>query len=1197
MLSTKQQTVFNWLKDVLQLPVYADVYKGALELLEKTPCGYITFVSHAGRDLINCLATTTIGADHSRDEYKNNLDNLKKGWKKDWGVEGVEEGHFIPDATCKLVQRLIDDDEAGRLRASELVDLFFNTFLDYADREKISQNLIQKSEEARIWFQAYAHVREPHFRDNTPSEVERHFRTLDEMLYTAASSQFGRIKILDGILKSKKKPKEGIIVDRALRLINNGFDRKYFFTQLKNPKWVQPLADRGCFRSPPRVMHFDDGYVQFPLWPELQYLKNVTCDVPSQVVDLVLGLPKVDNPSVYDDILEIALELPGVHSAKLMPKIRESLILEHHVKTYQFADLLVHWASENQEAVALELSKALVAFVPDPEDKTKRKRRGETQQDSVSIAKIVADTQLEPSPRIDRWDYLKIMSKGVRPLAERQPFAVARILIEATANLVRLRAHYDDIAQKNDLSEAWCERLYNDESENLDSKKALIHTLTFACEQTYQKLPDVVPDLDSELRSQQWKIFKRLRQHLCGQFPSEQTKPWIQELILHHKEYHLWEHRYEFQQLIRKACEHFGPLLLTEGERTQIFDAICSGPSKANYQAWVIGWLGEEFTEERFQQHQRNFQRKQFKPFESVLFGKYETYFRNLENDAANPISDEDYPPIRTKGGPVATRSPHPLESLNNLTDEELLATINEWEGNELCSEGDSLAEINIEGLAEAFQTVLTKSILPDANRLRFWIENCGRIQRPIYARMMMDGMQKDVMEKNYDRLNEWLTFCEWVLSQPHEAHDTDYSLGRQGDEPRENPDWYNARERVGDFIDTCLEKDLDVPVTARGQIAKLLEMLCTQFDRHLDQNVFHDDLIDKAINSIRGRALRTLAKFGYWLRMHDSESELPEITAILEKRFASETAHSLTLPEYAILGRDYRFFFSLNETWASKHKPNFFPQVMLPAWLAAFSSFLHYNDPIERTFVIFRHDFDIALQYLIDLKKHDGFQEKEMDFTGRPIKQHNPEELLIDSLSHHLFCYYLWGMYPLKRSSGHEDRFFPLELFYQVTTNDREQWANLFYYVGDILFNAEHLPKELKDRIIAFFDWRFAAKEPTELQQFTGWLEAECLEAEWRLDAYAKILDVCQTGDMSIAIQVDVLCKLLPGHTANVMECFVKLTNASRNGNIYIYADEAKTILKAGLESADKDVRENAERARGNLLRLGRFELVDLAD
>ena len=861
-------------------------------------------------------------------------------------------------------------------------------------------------------------------------------------------------------------------------------------------------------------------------------------------------------------------------------------------------DLLAHWTSENQTSAALELTKILIGFVPDPQSKVKKKRRRKNSTDFGTFY----ETSLKPLPRIGSSGYREIMSKGVRPLAEKEPYQVALLLIDATANMIHLRMHQEELNQGVDSSEIWYERFNELDIDYEDSDKTLVHTLTFACEQVYEKSPDLVVALDEALRDQQWGIFKHLREHLYAQYPNEQTKPWIRELIIEHEGYDRWEHRYEFQWMIRSACKHFSASLLTKAERAQIFDAIRSGPSKANYQAWVVEWLGEEFTEERFQQRQRGFHRKQFKPFEPLLFGKYATYFQELEDKATDPISDEDYPPIKTMGGHVSNRSPRPPKDLAFLSDEELLSYINEWNDKEFFSEGDLFVEIDIEGLAGAFQTVFKESIISDANRLRFWMENRERIKRPIYVRMMINVMQAEMQEKNFDRLDEWLRFSEWVLSHPCQRHEGDYSLGKQGDESQENPDWYNSREMVGDLIRTCLEKEVDVPVTAREQLAKFLEMLCTQFDRHLDQQQadlsIQNDLIDKAINNTRCRALETLIRYGFWLLQHDSKSKVPEVTTILEKRFAPQAKYPLTLPEYAILGRDYRLIFSLNKVWAAEHKSDLFPQDKLPAWLAAFSSLVGYDRPFERIFEIFQDDFDFALQYLIKLKKRDGSDKKQTDIFGRPLKKNSPEEKLTEGIGQHLFTYYLWGMYPLRRSIENNNRWSLLEQYYEATDNNREYWANLFNYAGRILRStSKQLDKDLENRIIAFFDWRFEMKEPVELQRFAFWLEAECLNAEWRLDAYSKILEVCKSDDVSIAIEVETLCKLLPNHTAKVLECFAKLTDGRKYDNIYIQTKEAKIILRAGLHSSDDKVRQNAERARENLLREGRFDLLDLDD
>ncbi len=207
MLTKNQQTVFNWLNDKLQLPVFAETYKGALDLLDRKSSGYITFVSHAGRDLMNRLAATVKGIESQQDQQRNRLDELQNYWKNEWGTERINKvgdsgnGHLIPYRVCEQIKNLIDAHKAGRLRASDRDNLFFTTFLDYADKERIPRNFVKEWKGARTWFQAHAHLRKPDFRQNVSSEVAMHFRNLDNFLYVAASSEFERIRGIHEILE------------------------------------------------------------------------------------------------------------------------------------------------------------------------------------------------------------------------------------------------------------------------------------------------------------------------------------------------------------------------------------------------------------------------------------------------------------------------------------------------------------------------------------------------------------------------------------------------------------------------------------------------------------------------------------------------------------------------------------------------------------------------------------------------------------------------------------------------------------------------------------------------------------------------------------------------------------------------------------------------------------------------------------
>ena len=952
----------------------------------------------------------------------------------------------------------------------------------------------------------------------------------------------------------KSVPTEDDINSMLKLITRRGANYRFFFSHVKDGVWLEPLRSNGYFDNPPDIEETPDGDDRAPFWQPINYLVRVCETNPEQVLAILENLPKTSNPHILEGIMDVVLKSDSVEvtnrlSSRILSFLDHAIwghnkIIELLKKPFLFDRKLAGFTSA--------FLRKLVGLVPDPKSRT---------------------TRLEPSPHYNQWEYQQILENGIRPLCEKEPYQIARILIDATASMIRVSRHQGYLDREEDSSEIWCPRLNQSDQNYPNTKEMLVHTLTFACEKGYEKSPESIERLDQILRKQRWKVFKRLRQYLYSLNPNEQTLPWIREFVLEHKDYAKWEHHYEFQLMIRKACDHFGTSLLSEEERTTIFDTILSGPSKEDFRQW----MGEKVTEEGFQKLQHDFHRMQLRPFEYLLTGKYQNYFQELEDASDEDFpSDEDYSPVgQAKGGMVSYRSPRSPEELAELSDEELLTYINTWqEGRpwyeEHRYEDDQWIEINIGALADAFQTVFKDTIISDEKRLAFWLENRDRIERPVYVKAIVRAIHEHVKEQHYERLDLWFEFCEWVLSHP----DTESDRGEWSDESRENPDWGSSRRAVGDFIGECLKQELNVPFTARESLANILRLLCTQFDRRLDRDepVFpnRDNQIDEAINNIRSSALEDLVKFGFWVRRHDDKDSVPEVTSILEERFKDNVKYPLTMPEHAQLGRYYGQLWSLNQTWAVEHKAVFFSQQNLSVWIEAFGSFLLFTRPFKPIFEILRDNFVFALDHLSE------FQNDE----------------IADKLGQHLFTYYLWDVYPLNG----EDSL--LERFYEKTTEDKQRWANLFDHVGRSLRNSgKHIEENLRDRIVAFFDWRLEQKESEELRKIVFWLEAECLDSDWRLDAYARILDVSPSDDMDIFFELDILNEMLESHTAKVVECFGKITDAIDQGErIYIGTDEeAKAILKAGLESADESVRENAERARETLLSAGRYSFLDL--
>ncbi len=957
------------------------------------------------------------------------------------------------------------------------------------------------------------------------------------------------------------------MVDRALASVRRSIDRRYFFAELKNPLWLKPLAERGCFQSPPAAIPLDDGSVQYPYWPELGYLKNIAEYAQDDVVDLLLQLSRIDNPNVHAGILDIALKIDGPESSRLLPLLVEYAKLAPDHLTFKFTELLAYWVENDATSDALKIAEILVQFEPDPAKDEKERRYKENSGDWSSV--------LNPAPRMAYWAYQELMDNGIWPLCEKDPYRVARILIRAVSHLICLKKHRSQLETSGDedYSEIWCRRLRGRSGDTRErAEETIVRILTLACENVFERVPDSIPRLEQALRKQRWKIFRRIRYHLYGLHPGSDTEPWIREAILGHESYGRWQHGYEFQQMILSACEVIGESLLTEEEREKIFDSILGGPPEDLYR----NWHGENFRDELFQQYRRGFHHMQLRPFSSVLYGRYSEYFDELRNSAGHEIQDSDYSPVSgSTGGWVRNRSPLSVEELSGLGDEELLHYINAWDS-EHHTEDDWLIEVNIGALSEAFQSVFSDWIVPDSARLQFWLYNRALIERPIYIRAMLSAMRAFVESKNHLHLDKWLEFCEWVISHPDQEGENDFAVI---DKFSESPSWSQSRRAVGDLIGACVEKDNSVPISTRPQLARLLKLLCSQSDYRLDNNapliLSGGNQFAEAINNTRSRALQDVFRLGTWVRSAEPNAILSDVLDILDNRFAAVCQYPISLPERAILGWYYDQAVNFDQAWASERKTEFFPRAESSEWAEAFGNFLASHSPNRATYTILRDEFEFVLDNLDTLSK-------EGQFIGQPI----------DFLGRHLFTYYLWDYYPLEGYGS------LLERYYSATEGNRNHWADLFDHIGRRTSNSgKELDTILQEKIIAFFEWRYESGDPDELSAFTYWLKSECLGVEWRLDSYSRTLDVRGGKNLFGRTEAEALLELLPAHTEKVVECFMKLVQclAKEDLTYLVETETSQRILRAGLDSDNESVRQNAEQTREILLRQGRLDLLQI--
>lgn len=121
-------------------------------------------------------------------------------------------------------------------------------------------------------------------------------------------------------------------IKEALRLIEKrGANFAFFFDQVRNAIWLKPLRSAGYFTSPPNVEPAGEGYVRFPVWWPMHFLKRVSRDAPEEVLQIILQLGNTDNPQVLNGVIEIAAELPIELSVRLEPLIKDYIQKPFHV--------------------------------------------------------------------------------------------------------------------------------------------------------------------------------------------------------------------------------------------------------------------------------------------------------------------------------------------------------------------------------------------------------------------------------------------------------------------------------------------------------------------------------------------------------------------------------------------------------------------------------------------------------------------------------------------------------------------------------------------------------------------------------------------------------------------------------------------------------------------------------------------------
>jgi hypothetical protein len=337
-LSARQLEVWRALRAKSQLDYpFHDWYRGALWALEASDDENPDRLSHAGNSLRELmeklpriLGTGMAGQgsnvlQQKRESAGTALSRAKaqypNGWKDQTISSDLEAALLEFEEYITLSARPSRTDQA--VSGLQKLDPMENAL-----PEQLRQARLDRYKSLWKSFEGFTH--------HKPAALEKDIRdcliqledlVLDLMAPITADDQS---RILE-LLARGAKATAGELQEGLLLIGRRGANCAFFFNNVGDPVWLKPLEAAGYFNAPPQIERAGEGYVRFPVWWPMQFLKRVSRDAPDEVLRIILGLDSTDNPQVLDGFVEIAATLPIELSVRLEPVISDYIGKPFHV--------------------------------------------------------------------------------------------------------------------------------------------------------------------------------------------------------------------------------------------------------------------------------------------------------------------------------------------------------------------------------------------------------------------------------------------------------------------------------------------------------------------------------------------------------------------------------------------------------------------------------------------------------------------------------------------------------------------------------------------------------------------------------------------------------------------------------------------------------------------------------------------------
>src|SRR5882724_8617100 len=847
----------------------------------------------------------------------------------------------------------------------------------------------------------------------------------------------------------------------------------YFFDRLAHPGWVEPLREAGFFKNPPDPVPHEGGGRSFAFWPASRYLVRMAkvSEVQERVLEIAKSFPRTENVRVHEDLADLALALPPVLAAQLVPTAKEWVQSPYHMLLPEKLGVLVgHLARAGLTEAACDLAWALLDIQPDPRAPMK------TPDGEV--------WPLEACARFDLFRYEQVLRKNIPDLIEAAGVPAFDSLCDILERAVRLSRSRDDADGPEDYSYIWRPSIADHSQNHAHTlRDALITAVREAAEALSEPDPGNITALVQKLLARPWRVFQRIALHLLRLF-REGTLPLAVEFLVDRERFDAVGIRPEYWLLLRDRWDE-----LPHEARAAILGWVEAGPNFDVREA-LQRLNGKPPTDEDVRRAADGWRVEHLSALVPVLDEEWKGKYQAWLGDAPEP----EHPEFAVYStGWQASTSPVSTADLLKMPVEEIVNLLRSW-----VPPADWMGPSR-----DGLETALTAAVTADPGRFATGATRFKDIE-PGYVTALLWGFREAANKHSGWVWGPVLDLCRWAADQVDPqpvVTDGEVRLDRAA---------RGLRKAIASLLEVGLNaSDGQIPFGLRSELWSVLERLSHDADPTVEDEARHGgdpfDPVNYAVNTVRGDAIHGVVRYALWVRRHiENESdgkdrltrgfdEIPEVRAVLDEHLMMDVEPSRAIR--AVYGQWFPWLVLLDARWAATHAPFIFPvdPALSPYREAAWNAYIRFSAPYDNVFPILNDEYRAAAE-------RSSAWDPERGTHGDPDGY----------LGEHLMAFYGRGKVLL----GEPDN--ALAVFFGRAPVALRRHA-LAWLGIDLERSSKQLRPEIKERLMKLWAWRIeenrAGCEPRELAEELGafgwWFVSGAFDDEWAIDQLIEILPI----------------------------------------------------------------------------------------